>query len=541
MICQNGHLYDENMYAQCPICSGWQPVPPPKKKKSKLKIILLVAIVLVLAAAAAVSCIFIFGKEKYVINAKKSVPKDIEIAAGQQTFVSPDETFSFLYPSTAETEWDDKSSSAYVYTVESGEIPYILVYYSKENNVAPGKYFKDYKKVVNKTYDDPKFDEVSKTKIGDKTLYMLRCEIKEKGSTYTIDRYIEIYDDCSVQYTIKSNHASSEDKVFSDLVSSLYLDADAYKNSGAAGYSDTAVASNSTVGISMSVPTGVQAQEIPVGLLAQSDDMMLFASYQNSDAQGAAIYDADDFVERITSVDGLLQNQLGADQVTLNNGSVVQLGNYQAYEFPLEITVSSFTGTGKLYLLNGSNAGCYILYYAVTNENTLSQIAQQCISSFSIDSLPQNTPQYNKFTESKNAFSFMYRSDVTQVEAQDTGDSAAIILSDDDVLMVYTSSQTVEGVSSAEQCLKQFGEDLKKQNPDISYSITEPKDSDGGRFGFKTIEIKYTIDKTPRTVSLSAADGANGAIHIVYYTSSDKNVDTLSTLRDDIIWSFKAN
>lgn len=111
---------------------------------------------------------------------------------------------------------------------------------------------------------------------------MLRAEIKSEGSTYVIDRYIEIYKNCSVQYTIKSNHTGSEDEVLAGIIKSFCFDSKAYSNRNNSGnndsnntsdtleYKDFSSISNDKIGISMSVPADLQMQEIPIVYTARA-------------------------------------------------------------------------------------------------------------------------------------------------------------------------------------------------------------------------------------------------------------------------------
>ena len=496
-------------------------------------------ICLLLAALVLAAFLSGCGREFKTNTAQKS-GELLPIPEGQQASASPDGTFSFLCPSSATVQWDE--DGAYVYTVSPGETPYILVYYAKGTSFQPDSYFASYARMVKKEYKEAKFGKISQTTIGEKTLYMLRSEVKGDGTTYVIDRYLEIYPDCSVQYTIKTNHAGSEDPVFAALVESLCFGTDIYgEPEQPALYGDLRSVANAEVGISMSAPGGLEMQQIPIGLFAQDEHMLLFASYQNSDAAGAAIYDADDFLARIGSVEGLLQAQLGVDSVSIQNGAAEQVGNFQAYVFPLQVAVGSFTGSGKLYLTNAANAGCYILYYAVAEGSGLESFAEQCISSFSADSAPQNTPQYQMFTDSQHSFSFLYRAGVTDKTAQDMGGIAAIELSDSDFVLVTPLSQSTEGVSSASEYLTKYAQELQTNHPEIAYTVSGPAAEPGGRYAFETVKITYTYEETPRVLTLSACDGANGTIWTVLSTGTEASASALKTLHGDILWSLRVN
>lgn len=497
------------------------------------RICCLVLAVLMLAASLS-GC----GRE-FKTNTVRKPGELLPVPTGSRAVASPDGTFSFLVPLSATVQWDEEG--AYVYTVAPGELPYILVSFTKEGDYTPDSYFSGYARMVKRNYKEAKLGKVSRSLVGEKTLYMLRSEVKGEGTTYVIDRYLEIYPNCSVQYTVKTNHAGSEDTAFAALVESLYLGAEIYgEPENTARYGDFHSVSNASVGISMSVPDGLEMQEIPIGLFAQDEQMLLFASYQNTDAAGAAIYDADDFLNRIGSVEGLLQAQLGADGVSIQNGTAEQVGNYQAYVFPLQIAMGGFTGIGKLYLMNAAGTGCYILYYAVAEGSTLEQLAEQCVSSFMIDAAP-NSPQFRQFTDSQQSFSFLYRVDASDKTAQDMGGMAAIELSESEFILVTPLSQSAEGVASASEYLSKYLQELQTSNPEITYTATGPTTETGGRYAFETLSISYTYEEMPRVLTLSACDGTGGTIWVVLCTGTDASASTLETLRGDILWSFRVN
>ncbi|MDY6327889.1 MAG: hypothetical protein SPL51_00200 [Lachnospiraceae bacterium] len=553
-----------------------------KKHRKLIWILIIIFIIAAIATGVTIFCLVTFNERDFVINSKNTGNEDVNISDDTKVYRNSDDNYSFVYKADAKLVEDNPN--IYLYTVEEGEPPYIMIYYTK-GKIKPEKYFKDYKKIVKKSYKKASFKKISQVHIGDKTLYMLRAEIKSEGSTYVIDRYIEIYKDCSVQYTIKSNHTGSEDEVLAGIIKSFCFDSKAYSNRNNSGnndsnntsdtieYKDFSSVSNDKIGISMSVPEDLQMQEIPIGLYGQSDNIILFASYQNSDATGAAIYDADDFVNRIVEVDGLLQSQLGVDKVTINNGSEEQLGNYQAYEFPIQIETGGFKGSGKMYLINGSNnssntgsntssnnssntstsngsnistnnssnAGCYILYYVVSNEDKYTKAAEQCISSFSIDSEPQDMPAYQKYSDTTNKISFLYRTGITDNKAEDMGGIVGLELSEDSFIMVEITNTGTEGVNSAGDYMQQFVKLLKEDNSDIKYTISEISKADSGRYDFETVDISYNYEGKDRVLSLSCVDGSNGVIYRIYYSGITDEAEKLKILYSDILWSFRAD
>lgn len=476
-------------------------------------------------------------KRSFVTN-EFTAPAELQpVPAGERAFDAPDGTFSFLYPETASVEWTQ--DGAYLYSVSQGQMPYILIYYA-QGSFDPDSYFSSYASLVKRTYADAALGKISQTHVGDKTLYMLRSAVKGEGTTYVIDRYLEIYPDCSIQYTVKSNHAASEDALLASVVQSMCPVTGIYGQARPQSvYTDLRSVSNANVGISMSVLTGMNVQEIPIGLLAQDENLLLFASYQNSDAAGSAIYDSNDFLDRIGAVEGLLQAQLGADSAAIQNGVAEKIGNYDAYVFPLQLSMGGFAGSGRLYLINNpAGVGCYVLYYAAANE-TVEATGQQCMSSFMIDAAPGNTPSYQQFTDSRHTFTFLYRSGLTDATATDMGGLAAIELTDGDFLLVSPVSAADEGVSSASEYLLKYLQTVRESNPDVVYDAGEITQESGGRYAFSTLEVSYVYDGVPRSLTLSGCDGADGTIWVVIAAGTEEYASVLSTLRGDILWSFR--
>ena len=130
---------------------------------------------------------------------------------------------------------------------------------------------------------------------------------------------------------------------------------------------------------------------------------------------------------------------------------------------------------------------------------------------------------------------------MTDKTAQDMGGIAAIELSDSDFVLVTPLSQSTEGVSSASEYLTKYAQELQTNHPEIAYTVSGPAAESGGRYAFETVKITYTYEETPRVLTLSACDGANGTIWTVLSTGTEASASALETLHGDILWSLRVN
>ena len=213
---------------------------------------------LILGAAALVIIGIILA---VVLSGPKYEVNDPDLEAvtpidGYDAASSKDLALSFLYPSGSLIR-DNGSRGIYVYPSGTQGLPYIQVTASK-NKAAPDKYFSDYQKQLKKDYSDAEFDDVRKVPISEKTLYMQRAFVFNDGADQVVDRYIEIYPSQTVEYTVKSLNAGSEDHALAAISESLRTRANVYTVSGSASGSGSGSGSGSEPAtIAESVPSTV--------------------------------------------------------------------------------------------------------------------------------------------------------------------------------------------------------------------------------------------------------------------------------------------
>jgi len=167
-------------------------------------------------------------KPKYEVNDASLAP--VTPIAGYTAASSEDLSVSFLYPSGASLR-DNGKNGIYVYTSGTQGLPYIQITKVKGKQ-DPDKYFKDYKKQTEKEYGGAKLDDPVKVPVSKKTLYMQRAYVFRDGADQILDRYIEIYPSETVEYTVKSLAARSEDPALAAVIESLRPGTDVYGGSG---------------------------------------------------------------------------------------------------------------------------------------------------------------------------------------------------------------------------------------------------------------------------------------------------------------------
>ena len=166
------------------------------------------------------------GRPKYKINDPELKP--VTPIEGYAAADSDELELSFLYPEGSALR-DNGSRGVYIYTSGSQGLPYIQITKVKGKS-DPDKYFSSYKKQTEREYSGAEFEDIRKVSVTDKTLYMMRAYVFSDGADQVIDRYIEIYPKETVEYTIKSLNAKSEEMAMAAVAESLRPGTGVYGN-----------------------------------------------------------------------------------------------------------------------------------------------------------------------------------------------------------------------------------------------------------------------------------------------------------------------
>ena len=193
-----------------------QPGKSPKKKRKGGVIALIIAGAVAVITAIVLLVIFL-RKPDYTVNDPELKP--VTPIEGYVAADSDELELSFLYP-VGSTLRNNGEKGVYIYTSGNQGLPFIQITKLKEKK-APDKYFSDYKEQTEKEHSDAKFEEIRSVAITGKTLYMLRAYVFSDGVDQVIDRYIEIYPEETVEYTVKSTAAKSEEMALAAVAESL--------------------------------------------------------------------------------------------------------------------------------------------------------------------------------------------------------------------------------------------------------------------------------------------------------------------------------
>ena len=189
------------------------PAKKPSGKKNLLPMIL--------GAAGAVLAIILvlvnMLKPRFEVNDVSLAP--VNAISGYEPASSDALSLSFLYPSGAALR-DNGKEGVYIYPSGTQGLPYIQVTKTRGKQ-DPEKYFKEYRKQTDKEYGSAKYENIKVIPVSKKTLYMQRASVFRDGADQIIDRYIEIYPAETVEYTVKSLAASSEDNALAAVIESL--------------------------------------------------------------------------------------------------------------------------------------------------------------------------------------------------------------------------------------------------------------------------------------------------------------------------------
>ena len=199
-----------------------RPVTKPAGAKKPLLFALAgaAAAVVIIAVIAAV----ILTRPKYEVNdpSLRAVTPIPGYAAAESSSLN----VCFLYPEESALR-DNGSGGIYVYPSGAQGIPYIQITKSKGKS-DPEKYFGEYRKKTSQEYSDAEYDDIVKAPVSDKVLYMQRARVFKDGADQVIDRYIEIYPAETVEYTVKSYAAKSEERALLAVIESLRFGSGVY-------------------------------------------------------------------------------------------------------------------------------------------------------------------------------------------------------------------------------------------------------------------------------------------------------------------------
>lgn len=484
-------------------------------------------------------------------------------AAFDYGFVGLDTEVSFLYPESGYVSYSP-DRSLYIYSSEEMNMPYITIYSAEIKAVSPDAYFDCYKTRLASRYSDAKMSKIKKVQAEDKTVYMTSASVKDDEGTLTIERYLEIYPEMNIQYTLKTHDPEQDESVLYSIISSLKPYEYAYEypdymkdilNGSSTDNSDETedpakesnqedeieTVTNDSMGISMSLPVSVNGKSIAVGVYGSSENYTFLASYMNTDPDGAMIYSKDDFMIRCPEDINLLARQLGADQAAASNGSTVKLNGQNAFQLDVEEVTGSYHGKGKLYVLNGDNIGIYLVHYTVStdasDQKNLTSLADQCIADFDHSAGVQGLRTFEQMTYEKLHAVFVLEKGALKYGTQDTGSGLALYVSSDDTngpITVEGKSAETVGTSDPSEYIRQTYAQFQSSRY-YTPSMTDITACGLGRYGAVTADITYHFNDTDYTCRVTAFKDSGGLMWMIRYTVPTAMLSEYETIGNDIV------
>ncbi len=166
----------------------------------------------------------IFGGGKFTVNEPRAVAASTA-PNGYGAMSSGALNLSFLYPLNLAVM--EQADGIYLYSVDGSSADIILVG-AQTGKEKPESYFKKYRAMMSQSYQDPDFDEIREVNTAGKTLYMLRASVLANGARQAVDRYLELYNDRYIEYTVMGPQAGKSDVVLQGIISSLVPQAGIY-------------------------------------------------------------------------------------------------------------------------------------------------------------------------------------------------------------------------------------------------------------------------------------------------------------------------
>ena len=294
-----------------------------------------------------------------------TLPEDRSSAPGAlAVYGGEDIDFSFLYPYDMRVTWNEVDGACISH--EDGKIPYVLVNKTFKEGMTPEKYFKSSDKQILKEFDSVQSSTIHQVPLKNKTLYMTRYQCLSGSTQIIIDRYIEIYPDCYIQYTSVTNTADEMNTALYYAATTLSPVPGSYFGEYSAKM--TAFSQEDT-GISIQLPDMLYTQELTIGYLASCNDALLLSVICTQDDNGEPIYNRQNFMDRAAADPGFVAGYIGADSTVFGAGDKKMINGKEFYSYPMTLETAGEHFSGEILLANANENGCIMVCYAVKDDS----------------------------------------------------------------------------------------------------------------------------------------------------------------------------
>ncbi len=510
-----------------------EPIPPetlaaevPPKKKSFRP--LLIAIIAAAVVAVAVVLIILLS-EQYKVN-KYVAEKDKAptVQAGYYVLPSSEQDLSFQYPGTLIAE--STSEGDFIYADGRDTYPFVRIQRT-EGKTTPRKYFKQYKKQMLEQYPTLEFSEIYEVDIENKTLYMIRTHIPDEGTD--VEQYLEIYKNYYITYNSVGYEAGTPNTELYYAIRTLRPSALAY---GEEAVAKSRTFENEMGNYSVVIPANYQVSEFTSGVYLQGEKSSLFASYFNTDPQGAMIYDRDDFITRAGAVDGYIAALLGVESAEFSEGEEETINGTDFLRCPVSIVYKDGTSAeGAFYVADTENFGVYcICYYLEPDAGTKQEEeADAFIQSMTVNGAPNVAPYVIFDLRDKDLGMFAVRAEL--LGDLDPGDESIWFYDpekEETVALELLSNTTMKDTVNREA--------LRISKMDEHARLYDLNVADMGRYEFEAVHYDYKDNKNaPRTMELYGLSDGGGNLILIDFDVNESNADWAKEVAQDLIWSWR--
>ena len=191
---------------------------------------------------------------------------------------------------------------------------------------------------------------------------MTRYQCSTGNSQIIIDRYIEIYKDCYIQYTAVTNAADEMNTALYYAATTLSPENGSYFGE----YSEKLDAhKQDDTGLSVQLPEMLDIRELTIGYFASCSDALMLAVVCTEDDNGDPIYNRQNFMDRAAADPDFVAGYIGADFTAFGDGAKKMINGKEFYAYPMTMHTGDEQFSGEIFLANANENGCVVVCYAV--------------------------------------------------------------------------------------------------------------------------------------------------------------------------------
>ena len=294
-------------------------------------------------------------------------------------------------------------------------------------------------------------------------------------------------------------------------------------------------------GLTITVPSGLTTVETGSGIMGTGSDMIIYASFFDTDLNGAGIYGIEDFRETLKKYPDMLTQMMGVESITIGETQEeVQLADRHGDISDFTISYEDFSGKGKVYLMeDNSNYGIFLMYYvAIDQGKNPAQAAEQAEEAIKSVTAPEviGSKRLYYMPDDKSFIFCVEEKYTDSYISVDTSRLALVLLNaagEERYISVEKEDMNEYGLTTADDYMNAYAEAMGHPGPTILQYTT-------GGYPFRYMISTYTKDDGQELTYLFATFTTGGGIfYTIYAEGSAEEVETLfPPVIDNILWTF---